>query len=438
MSDYTLLTGDDVPRANRLNLGLGTTGSRIEWLPDFFHNWSPTAEGEALLAMAMAVHTIDKIEARSDTEDAWSRSLGLEVPTRSTHFAASEFERALSFLSGDTWSLRQRTSTSPSFTLPSAGPLVPVEVDAVSLFSGGLDSLCGVIDLLELNPSLRLGLIAYYDGGKGTSRQIEIHERLASTYGQDRVQLYRFWARPAPSNLGGVFEPVENTTRTRSFLFISAALALAAAMGDSVPVYVPENGYIALNVPLTRARVGSLSTRTTHPHYLGMVQAAARASGISNPIVNPYRHRTKGEMLMGSANQALLRDLTPKSISCSHPEVGRWTELEQGNCGYCFPCIIRQASIHAAGFQRETYSHDVLGDDQLFGNTDQATGADLRAVVNAVFAERPDRDLLKNGPVPLERAEHLGVWRRGNAEIRNWLVEGARGDLAELVAIRTR
>src|SRR6266852_896439 len=33
-------------------------------------------------------------------------------------------------------------------------------------------------------------------------------------------------------------------------------------------LYVPENGLIALNVPLDPLRLGSFSTRTTHPFYI--------------------------------------------------------------------------------------------------------------------------------------------------------------------------
>lgn len=438
MTDYVLLSSGMQTRPDRRNLSLSNEGSRIEWMPQFFHLWSPTAAGESLLAMAMSVYCIDKLSPREEAADAWSRSLSLEVPSRAAGFDAAAFGPALGFLTGDTWSLTTRDERSSLFELVEEAPeLVPLEVDAVSLFSGGLDSLCGVIDLLENDPGLRLALVSHYDGGQATSRQTEIHARLVETYGADRVILRQFWARPAPLNLGGQFEPGENTTRARSFMFIAAALALASAAGTNVPVYVPENGYIALNVPLTRARVGSLSTRTTHPHYLDLYSQAARSSGISNPIINPYRHLTKGEMLDRSANKTLLMELAPQSISCSHPEVGRWAKVEQGNCGYCFPCIIRQASMHAAGFTRDYYPWDVLSDSGLLGNVEDARGADLRAVISAVYADRPDRDLFKNGPVPYERPEHLGVWRRGNEEIRSWLEAGASGDLAELLVRRS-
>lgn len=70
------------------------------------------------------------------------------------------------------------------------------------------------------------------------------------------------------------------------------------------------------------------------------------------------------------------------------------------------------------------YAWDALsGADLLDRNTRRA--ADLRAVVNGVFAERPDRDILRNGPIPDgEHKEFLRVWRTGLAELRSWLDGG--------------
>lgn len=60
---------------------------------------------------------------------------------------------------------------------------------------------------------------------------------------------------------------VENTSRGRSLLFLCAAVSIAGIMGKQVPVYIPENGFIGLNVALTNGRKGSCSTRTTAPLF---------------------------------------------------------------------------------------------------------------------------------------------------------------------------
>jgi hypothetical protein len=85
-----------------------------------------------------------------------------------------------------------------------------------------------------------------------------------------------------------------------------------------------ENGFIGVNVPLTRARAGSLSTRTTHPHFMGLLSQASTTIGVHNPVVNPYRLQTKGEVLAGSRNPSLLRQLVPSSVSALGSR--RWLE----------------------------------------------------------------------------------------------------------------
>ncbi|MFS8056087.1 hypothetical protein QD357_25175 [Rhizobium sp. BR 317] len=67
--------------------------------------------------------------------------------------------------------------------------------------------------------------------------------------------------------------------------------------------------------------------------------------GISGRIENPYWDRTKGEMAEDCANPALLRRLSPSSLSCASPTKGRWQGHGTQHCGYCLPCLIRRAAL---------------------------------------------------------------------------------------------
>jgi hypothetical protein len=125
--------------------------------------------------------------------------------------------------------------------------------------------------------------------------------------------------------------------------------------------------------------------------------------------------------------------LVPLSVSCAHPETARYVQRPQGNCGYCFPCLIRRSALAHVGWDDDAYAWDVLSEGGLLDRRTRR-GADLRAVIAGAFAGRPDSDALRNGPLPAgEREAFVGVWRRGLAEIRTWLTTGAKGDLAELV-----
>jgi hypothetical protein len=257
----------------------------------------------------------------------------------------------------------------------------------------------------------------------------------------ERVVLRRMFCRPGPAHPAQA-QPLpdvhERTTRSRSLLFIAGALAAASAVGPNVPVYVPENGWIGLNVPLTRARTGSASTRTTHPHFLELLTTACRAIGLDNPIVNPHRLLTKGEMLTACRNPQLLARLAPTSISCAHPETARWRDRPQGNCGYCLPCLVRRAALARIRRDRANeYAWDALTDATLLDPAER-TGADLRAIVHGVDPHRDELAIMRNAPLPAgEHQAHLQLWRRGAGEIRTWL-GGATGPLAEFTATAWR
>jgi len=399
----------------------GRAASTVQADPRFLQGLAPSTVACDLLRLAGAAYCADKLALRRLAPDRWTRVIDLDVPVADpTRWqAAATLGEALDFLTGDHWTLSFRTSAPHVDRRRS----LRENVDAVCLLSGGLDSLCGAVDLLE--EGRRLCLVAHYEGGLIPAVQIALAAELAEHYGTDHVLLRQLFLRPgAPSAAQARPLPGtrERSTRGRSLLFIAAGLAVADALGPTIPVYVPENGFIGINVPLSRSRSGSLSTRTTHPYFLWRLGDAITTLGIGNPLRNPYRLQTKGEMLGGSRNRCLLERLAPRSVSCAHPEASRWRRRQQGNCGYCYPCLIRRAAMHAAGWDHgEAYAWDVLSDaGVLEGN--RRIGADLRAVLGAVAQRRAARDVLRNGPVPGGEAPAFAeVVRRGRTELLAWL-----------------
>ncbi len=102
-------------------------------------------------------------------------------------------------------------------------------------------------------------------------RRYSFRTRLAGRPTRPRIRLRRFsrdesqiWlGRPAKA-ASRYFPGMESSQRSRTFLFVGAA-AVIAAVGGSGQVWLNENGIMALHVPLTAARVGSLSTHTAAP-----------------------------------------------------------------------------------------------------------------------------------------------------------------------------
>jgi 7-cyano-7-deazaguanine synthase in queuosine biosynthesis len=411
---------------------------------DFLKGLAPSVPAQDFLRLAMAAYCIDKLCSRANATDAWTRELDLRLPVwhrRAFDQQADLLGRAMSFLSGDRWRLSFRDH--PTHPPLPQEHLLPADVTSVALLSGGLDSLAGAID--QLTAGDHLVFVSHADAGITPKRQTLIVDALTERFGRRVVSPRRFLLRPQGRAVG-LHHPLpaddrEVSTRARSLLFIAAGIAVASALGDTVPLVVPENGFIGINVPLTGARAGSLSTRTTHPHFLELLGEALAGIGLCNGIHNPYRLLTKGEVLARSADPDLLRRLAAESLSCSHPEALRHKTKLEGNCGYCWPCIIRRASMHHVGWDAtEDYIVDVLSGvmrrrdeppvDIDLWDPKRKRGADLRAAVASLHEVPTPFTVLRNGPVPVHEVDAFSaVHRRGRTELLAWLRAEASGTL---------
>lgn len=375
-----------------------------------------------LLRFAAAVYCADRLSVRPGT---WTRSIDVAVPVRDLEVwtaALGGLTEAIDFLSGDRWRFRFGRSSVPVATPPELAP----PVNAVCLFSGGLDSFTGALDLLAQGRNVCL--VGHYEVGQAPQTQLDLFRQLAHRFKGQHVMLRQLFLRPAPFDRRQA-RPLpaerEASQRSRSLLFLAAGLTVAAGYGPNVPLYIPENGFIGINVPLTPARSGSLSTRTTHPYFMARFAECAKALGITNPIVNPFRVMTKGEILTSCSDQEGLRALARRTLSCAHPEASRFAQRKQGNCGYCFPCLIRRASMHHIGLDRAgDYAFDALTEESEVA---QERGDDLRALIRLLNRPYRPADVLRNGPVPpADIADFAGVYHRGRQEILVWMRAAAR------------
>jgi len=141
-------------------------------------------------------------------------------------------------------------------------------------------------------------------------------------------------------------------------MFFMHAIILASCINKEVDLYIPENGLISLNIPLTNSRLGSSSTRTTHPYYLKMFQELLVKLGVKVTLKNPYQFLTKGEMLLSCKEPDFIKEHYKETMSCSHPDQVRWVKgsAEPKHCGTCLPCTIRRASVLKA-FETDTTSY---------------------------------------------------------------------------------
>lgn len=377
-----------------------------------------------LLTVAMAATAADtfvnRVGANGQREaaDGWTRDIRLRIPL--AHPAPWQplkplLEEALSFLSGDMWSLELLPDGPQPPTPQRRGNRTPLQGhDCVCLFSGGLDSAIGVLNLLA-NRQKPVLVSHSYRGD--ADRQEWVEERLP-------VDVSRFAANAHPRSKLGTSNDVQMRTRSFNFLafgtLVGATLAQCRLAPEPINLVVPENGLIALNPPLTTRRIGALSTRTTHPHFLSLIQRLLDDLGLPVRISNPYALKTKGEMLSECANQTTLAEIAYNTVSC-----GKWKRTGI-QCGKCVPCLIRRASFHAAGM-RDMTPYDPDNQDLTAVLPRGEDADDLMAMVVAATrlpATNFARWVPQTGPLPTnmgERQALLDVACRGMTEVKTYL-----------------
>ncbi|WP_340392827.1 Qat anti-phage system QueC-like protein QatC [Paenibacillus sp. FSL E2-0190] len=367
MNDIWIVKNEQQVDAQGITFNLSSKNNKSNIKSDIENLWrmfslenvSPIIED--FLIIGMAIFTVDKKVSRKFSTDGWSRGIIVHIPVLELQkwlTIKTKLEKTLSFLSGDTWSL-SFYSTEERFRGDKINKDYSVKnrdtFDCVSLFSGGLDSFCGALTLMEekKNP-LFLGFKEY---PLLIKRQQSLFKEIQQAYGQQSSDFVQFSVTPSkPININ---ESVagESTSRSRSFLFIAGAVAVASIIGENTPVYIPENGFIGINVPLTQSRSGSCSTRTTHPFFLKLLNEVLDEIGITHQVKNFYSGMTKGEIVKEHKNNVVFRERFKETLSCSHPCQGRYDGVSPPvNCGYCYPCLIRRASLIVNDFFDDHYN----------------------------------------------------------------------------------
>ena len=369
----------------------------------------PAAPAWDLLSIALAVLAADTGVRRNESPDGWTREIELQIAVADSKFWNAQsvlLESALRFLTTDIWSLRFL----PNGFLPAPpkSPKMPDE-DCVALLSGGLDSLAGVLDLnaAKKKPYL-VSQIAVGDKKKQSYFAAKIGDGLS------HLQLNHVINCPGEN---------ERSQRARSLIFLAYGVLVASSLkryhlGKPVTLYVCENGFISINPPLTPLRLGSLSTRTTHPVYLALLQELLNAASLNVTIENPYQFKTKGEMLRECADQTFLGKNASHTTSC-----GRYARNGFKHCGRCVPCLIRRASFHAwKKNDRSGYVYEDLSkQDSAHAGFD-----DVRAALIAVATAESDGLNSWLGSSLTSRfiddpAPFRGVVKRGLDEIKQFL-----------------
>lgn len=191
---------------------------------------------------------------------------------------------------------------------------------------------------------------------------------------------------------------------------------------------MPENGMIALNPPLSPARRGSCSTRTSHPYFIALYNKFLRSIKIGVEVENPYQLKTKGELVAESENLPLLQLIARDSVSCGKKgryKINSIRKTDVNGCGCCVPCLYRRASLHTIGVDSENYGWDVCA-GEISINPEGATPYDFRDMISFLATEHDivslRQEILASAPLEIsDLSGYAELVLRGRAEVYKWL-----------------
>jgi 7-cyano-7-deazaguanine synthase in queuosine biosynthesis len=265
---------------------------------------------------------------------------------------------ALTFMTGDaeySFHFEPGHSTAPTSLFDRPGFSIDTGTAAieVTLFSGGLDSLSGALELLTSGQN-KVVLVSHQSKTGTTKTQQALAGALEDRYPK-RVLHYSF-----ECTLRTV-RAREETQRTRSFLYSSIAYAIASAYNQNA-FSVYENGVTSVNLPRREDLANARASRTTHP------QAMAKMAGLLSligerefKITLPYMFNTKVEVFSGLKSH--WPQLISSSVSCTRTFD---VEGEASHCGRCLQCIDRRIAAYSAGVEefdhRGLYTYDIIAD----------------------------------------------------------------------------
>jgi len=334
---------------------------------------NPSARAWDLLSLVLAVVAADHAHHRNESPDGWTRQIDITVAVCDPAFWNTQsalLRYLLGFLTTDVWNVE---FVGKGF-VPAPHPSPPASPeDCVVLISGGLDSLIGAIDLTVAGRTpLAVSHIV-----RGDREKQGIFANRILPKALRLIQLNHNVTVPHPET--------PPSQRSRSLVFLAYGVLAATTLdrykaSPPLTLFVCENGFITVNPPLTGSRIGSLSTRTTHPVVLSLFQELLNGAGLAVKLSNPYQLQTKGEMLVGCANQTLLDELAAMSTSC-----GRFKQFGYTHCGRCVPCLIRRAAfLHADRPDKTKYKYQSLS----INSAQRMRFDDVRSAKMAIEQER--------------------------------------------------
>jgi 7-cyano-7-deazaguanine synthase in queuosine biosynthesis len=206
----------------------------------------------------------------------------------------------------------------------------------VCLFSGGLDSAAGALELVRkgIAPTLSHTATGNIVMGKATEL---VKNTVLKTLPMVVTDVRK----------GDVESSGFGSFNSRGLLFISNALIIASCLRSS-EVCIAENGPLMINPNVS---LRSEPTKNAHPFLITVLEEVFNhVTGLRKRINPIFKDETKAEIAAKVMNDQII----DKTWSCFN--VQRQSKM----CGACFACVVRRLSLLAAGYQepQDTYEFD--------------------------------------------------------------------------------
>lgn len=375
------------------------------------------------LEVAGYLFAVDMACQRGAGDLAWSRDITAHLPVREPTFwqaHAPAIQEIFGDFTSDRLQLRFELESQPSPAPRQRRQPFP-DHDCVALVSGGVDSFVGAAGLVA--DGRRPLAISHTANGATTRSQARVEEVIAARFADfERVGL-------SAAKQGPGFPEPEKSQRSRSFLFLAVG-AMMACVAGSEAVFINENGPMAIHVPMTAARIGSLSTHTAAPAVLERVESLAQVVlGCPVTISNTLLSLTKPEVVQFGL-QLGLGDSLVDTVSCW--SIGRTSR----HCGVCAPCMIRRISFMWNSAADCEYERDVFGDPSVLDGDFASDNLTHLIRVLEDLAGAGDLELqldypeLLNGGRAMSLSDSIALHRR-------W-ADQALGVIAQLPNVRAR
>jgi hypothetical protein len=247
--------------------------------------------------------------------------------------------------------------------------------DALCLFSGGIDSVSGILVSRHAYPELTGVFCAHTH----QTHVISIVRRMYTQFlGPSGIRLVEV---PAPDMT------ISGYSQLRGFLYILSGAAAATASGT--PRLVVSECGPTMYQP--RFSPSDLVTMTTHPFVVERAREIINLIGGSDfAVETPFEDKTKAEVIALCPEPILIRE----SYSCISQRLGK-------HDGTCFGCVVRRLGALAAGITDAPYAHDPIGDDK-------ASQGNLLALLEFSLSLLDERAELPSYQVEL--IENFGKW----------------------------